>query len=253
MKTKTIILHYFFLIYSTSIVYSQTENISVTYKVYATEGSLEENEIIKKSKYSYLYDGLDNALTSLEFKLEANKLRSHFYLVDGLSINEKAKRMATNFTGRDEVFVDKKKMSCTIQKNILDKYYFVSNDFKNDWILINETKSIQGYLCYKATFEKKIRLKKDTFKNILVTAWYCPSIPFSFGPKDYYNLPGLILELQEDKITFLASKISLNEKNPQNLELDLNKNIITDYEFYKLLDQKTDEFFEKISKKNNDK
>ena len=39
----------------------------------------------------------------------------------------------------------------------------------------------------------------------------------------------------------------------EKIELDLNKNVINEYEFYKLLDQKTDEFFEKISKKNNGK
>ena len=43
-------------------------------------------------------------------------------------------------------------------------------------------------------------------------AWYTPSIPFGFGPKGEYGLPGLILELEIEKILFKATKITLNPK-----------------------------------------
>ena len=79
---------------------------------------------------------------------------------------------------------------------------------KLQWNLINEQKVINGYTCFKATQQKQLKLKK-TDRTYLVVAWYCPAIPIGNGPKEFGNLPGLILELQDGKITFLASKIEL--------------------------------------------
>ena len=42
-----------------------------------------------------------------------------------------------------------------------------------------------------------------------VIAWYCPEIPYKFGPAGYGGLPGMILELQEKNNVFGAIKIEL--------------------------------------------
>ncbi|RYD89335.1 MAG: GLPGLI family protein [Sphingobacteriales bacterium] len=49
-------------------------------------------------------------------------------------------------------------------------------------------------------------------KDIVVTAWYTPQIPVSHGPKDYWGLPGLILEASNGSTTLLCSKVTLNPK-----------------------------------------
>ena len=46
-----------------------------------------------------------------------------------------------------------------------------------------------------------------------MTAWFAPSLPYSFGPKNYYGLPGLILELTEGSTTYIVTKIELSNKN----------------------------------------
>ena len=240
----------FSLLILMNAVTGQTNTIKVTYKAFSLGGQLEDHEIIKKSKFKHLYVGLDDALASLQFCLVANKVDSHFFVEDGLATNDRAKKMALNFTGKGDVFINLNSKSYVKQKNILDNYYFVSCYLEPNWKLIDEKKIIEGYLCFKAITDKFIRISKDTNKIVPITAWYCPSIPFSFGPKEYFNLPGLILELQEDKVAFLATKIAFNIKS-KDLVLNRNNTIIDEEEYNMKLDQKTEEFFAKIRKNKN--
>lgn len=88
-----------------------------------------------------------------------------------------------------------------------------SNTITNGWEISNETKLIDKYLCYKAEYKKSIIGRDGKEKTILITAWFAPSINFSFGPKEYSGLPGLILELKEKYTTYLAKKISIQNEN----------------------------------------
>jgi GLPGLI family protein len=104
------------------------------------------------------------------------------------------------------------------QKEFESEIYLIQHSEVIDWKLSQEKKKIGIYTCYKAT-------KKDFFigssgnqipRNI--TAWYSPEIPYSFGPLKYNGLPGLILELSNDKVTFFAKKIYLNIKEKTSIE-----------------------------------
>jgi GLPGLI family protein len=88
-----------------------------------------------------------------------------------------------------------------------------SKTISNGWEITKETKLIDKYLCYKAEFKKPIIGRDGKEKIILITAWFAPSINFSFGPKEYSGLPGLILELKEKYTTYLAKKISIQNEN----------------------------------------
>lgn len=142
--TKISVNYYylFLFIFLINVVNAQTNTIKVTYKAFPLGGRLEDDEIIKKSKYKHLYEGLDNALASLQFCLVANKEQSHFYLEDGLAINERAKRMAINFTTKDNVFINLSSKLFVKKKNIVDNNYYVSWDLEPKWKLIDEKKSL---------------------------------------------------------------------------------------------------------------
>ena len=90
----------------------------------------------------------------------------------------------------------------------------VNNEQKYEWTLVNESKIIDGYKCYKATTPLYLDgVRKESY---VFTAWYTPEIPVSFGPIGYGGLPGLILELQNDRATFFAKKINLAlDKEPE--------------------------------------
>ncbi|MCV6629503.1 MAG: GLPGLI family protein [Flavobacteriaceae bacterium] len=82
----------------------------------------------------------------------------------------------------------------------------ISHNLKNTkWHLTQEKKIIGDFECLKAYCFIQLPNKKHK-----VYAWYAPSIPFSFGPKNYSGyLPGLILELDTPSIKLTAKVVEL--------------------------------------------
>ena len=85
--------------------------------------------------------------------------------------------------------------------------YDISN-FK--WKLENEYKIIDVYKCFKASTSYMVKNEAGVFKKN-VTAWYCPELNFHFGPKGFWGLPGLILELIDDKNVYYISKLQFKD------------------------------------------
>ncbi|REE27803.1 GLPGLI family protein [Winogradskyella pacifica] len=92
---------------------------------------------------------------------------------------------------------------------LIDKNLKVEIEDKINWSLVNEKKSIGNYECLKAI--GKVHYGKH--KGETIEAWYAPSIPLSFGPKMYYGLPGLILEIKEKNNVLYADKIEFLNKD----------------------------------------
>jgi len=57
------------------------------------------------------------------------------------------------------------------------------------------------------TASAKLLDEMEVPKEIEVTAWYTMQIPVNQGPAEYWGLPGLILEVNADRVTILCSKI----------------------------------------------
>lgn len=66
------------------------------------------------------------------------------------------------------------------------------------WKIENESKTISGYNCKKATTNKNI-LNKSQY----ITAWYCEDISINDGPMDFNGLPGFIIQIEIDDKTIL--------------------------------------------------
>jgi len=126
----------------------------------------------------------------------------------------------------------------------LDKLYNVIVPFDEyKWTISNETKVINGYLCYKATSVKEdiFNPYKQTKAIFYPEVWFTPSIPASYGPQGLDGLPGLVLEatLNGKKYLF-ATKIEFDVKSIDKIEKfekgktitseDLEKIIIAEYE-----------------------
>ena len=75
-----------------------------------------------------------------------------------------------------------------------------------------------------------------------VTAWFCPQIPFAFGPNGFGALPGLILELQTKDAVFGTKKIILSNDTIVLKTKLKNYKAITDQEIEKLIEKKHEEF-----------
>lgn len=77
---------------------------------------------------------------------------------------------------------------------------------KMDWQVQEGTKKILGYECKTATTE---------FRGNRFTVWYAPALEYSLGPWKFNGLPGLVLEVYDDRrfFHFLAKSID-SEKKP---------------------------------------
>lgn len=225
---------YFVLLLNCLSIFSQNK-ARISYAVIPTGGSLEKNQEVVKSKVASSFVGVDEALSRLNYELVVNEGKSNFYLTSMLDFNEKAARLARAFAGNNEYFKDKESNKIIKKVNFSNEIFYVQLEPLSKWNLVNEQKVINGYTCFKATQEKQLKLKK-TDRTYLVVAWYCPAIPMVNGPKEFGDLPGLILELQDGKITFLASKIELDSNLKLTLK-DVNHKLILEEEFYKIVEK----------------
>ena len=95
---------------------------------------------------------------------------------------------------------------------INDVFVFDTED-KIDWNLDKETKKFENYTLQKAT---------SNFGGRKWTAWFAKSIPFNSGPHKFYGLPGLIVELKDDRYNFhyllIKSENYTDTKNIQTLD-----------------------------------
>jgi GLPGLI family protein len=138
------------------------------------------------------------------------------------------------------------------------------------WQLGSETKQIGQYVCYKATLtredtnidyskifgrggrnnskekdSKKMEEKTEsTVKMETITAWYTPQIPVSTGPKDYYGLPGLILEINAGRTTMLCTEIVINPKNGIEIKEPRKGKKIDRKTYNAIVKEKSEEFRE---------
>ena len=230
MLKKTTLLLLFFV----SISFSQN-NLAVTYKV-----KIEDEKDLFSSNTTlrnYFVKAIQNS-PLLEFKLICKKDMSKFYdstIFTNLDLSQK--QTLLSFSSYSGIIYDEKKFLYR-QSMILGNNIFLKKEKKNDWVLQNETKEINGFFCYKASSTNKIVYGEKVF-NHPVTAWYCPTLPYNFGPNGYSGLPGLILELQVRNVVYGASKIELNSTETFKIETDKMK-VLNEKEFEEALNNLND-------------
>ena len=141
-----------------------------------------------------------------------------------------------------------------------------------NWQLGSETKKIGQYTCYKATltredtnvdyasiFRRRGRnnnAKKDstqtkikevnTPKMETITAWYTPQIPVSTGPKNYYGLPGLILEINAGRTTMLCTEVVINPEEKIEIKEPKKGKQVTREEYNAIVKEKSEELREQF-------
>lgn len=77
----------------------------------------------------------------------------------------------------------------TIDKILNDKFIF-SEKINNNWSILSDTLTINGYHCKKAI---------QKFKGREYTAWFTTKIPISDGPYKFKGLPGLIIKMYDKR------------------------------------------------------
>lgn len=168
-----------------------------------------------KGKYFERLKKMKEYANNQKFELKFNKSQSSFKIIESMSkdelYDEKEDRIARlAMTAGFDVYIDnEKRKEIQIRPN---NQLIESTCNRFDWEITTESKMIDLYLCYKAIQKIPFVSRKGENKIKEIIAWFAPVLPYSYGPKNFYGLPGLILELTENKTTFLATKISLDNK-----------------------------------------
>ena len=118
------------------------------------------------------------------------------------------------------------------EADVLGKQLLVTDKLeKINWEFLDDEKKIGTINCKKA---------KATINNEEVIAWYNDELALQDGPKDFYGLPGLIIELIAEKKTYHAINI---KKNSNKLEIKKPKEgtKVSKAEYQKILDEKINE------------
>ena len=126
--------------------------------------------------------------------------------------------------------------------NLKDKLLFsdygeflIKTPSNHNWNISSESKKIDNYLCYKATYTESYTARDGKTKERVITAWFCPELPYSFGPLEFNGLPGLILELEKNGNKVVAKSILLSYKT---IELKIpNKKTITKDQYNKRIQE----------------
>ena len=136
--------------------------------------------------------------------------------------------------------------------------YLVKDSIKpSKWVMSGETKKIGIYNAYKATITKKVEERVMSFgrprpgeapaepemrtKEVVMTAWFTPEIPVSSGPSMYGGLPGLILEINDDRTTMLCTKVIINPKEKIKIKEPSKGKQVTNLEYEKIAKDKQEE------------
>jgi len=99
-------------------------------------------------------------------------------------------------------YTDIQKNIILFQEGIAFKAITVQEDqTKIDWKVVEETKTINNFLCQKAT---------AVYKDNHYSVWFTLEIPISFGPWKFHGLPGLILEAYDDSGFYQIKATKLN-------------------------------------------
>ncbi len=209
MKKITILFTLF-----TSLLIAQQKN-QVIYAVTGSKHSpyIESEKGAPEAKQ--LLRDAEAKLPEISYNLNFTSNESYFSLVESVQ-NEGDSDLSFNLAkhkGGDEIYYTNKEKDKVIrQREFEGEYRLIHSKFNHhQWKLVNEQRTIKGLICYKAMTTFTYEVLDGTIVEQVI-AWYCPTIPFPYGPAGYTGLPGLVLELDNGRVTFYAIRINLNTK-----------------------------------------
>lgn len=194
---------FLFCLLFTASLYAQTDkSFTVEYKLkslfYETTlpDSIQENGLAAE-----IHLRLKHQMDGISYDLKVNDSISEFEIGNKILSFGKSDNWLLDATKNDRFYVDDNEY--IQQRTLLEQEYLIKKpSYKQEWTLVEETKEILGYTCYKAT-----RTINDMGKTPVI-AWYAPDLPFAYGPLGHHGLPGLILEIiQKEKLIYYATEI----------------------------------------------
>ncbi|WP_340064025.1 GLPGLI family protein [Ascidiimonas aurantiaca] len=169
-------------------------------------------EKIKNPIAEKIFKDLSIAAERMELELTFSDNLSRFRIKKGLRVGKEERSnfmLAKTLVCKGTYYTDLDKKIQILQTRQGGEVYSIKSSTESiQWQLTDEKKKIGDFICYKATYQKKV-----LDNSFLVTAWYAPNIPLAFGPGEYAGgLPGLIMEVYDHITHYRCTSIELNPK-----------------------------------------
>jgi len=198
-----------------------------------------------------------------EYTLTFNKQESIYKKVEQLS---KPQPSSSGISievhdGSDIIYKNMKDSRYVNKTEMMGKLFLIKDSLKTrKWELVNETKNIGEYTCFKAIYKDTITSQTMTKEGGLTkkeeeritTAWYTPQIPINTGPEDFHGLPGLILEINDGKLTLVCSKIVINPKESLKIQEPSKGKVVTQEKYDEIMEKKNKEMMERFHSRSGD-
>ncbi|PQJ68805.1 GLPGLI family protein [Polaribacter butkevichii] len=200
---------------------SKTQVFSKTDSIRAKENPEKHN------RFQNMREIIAEGEKKLSFKLKVDKNIGSFTMKPLLESEDNKKQLGP---GPYDKGVYYNKDERILQLNAFGELFLITKP-KLNWKIQKERKKIGEYDCFKATTEVIVNTKG---RKQLITAWFTPKIPISFGPLGYDGLPGLILELEVHKKIYYVKKITLNPKEEIKIEKPTKGIKVTEKEYQEM-------------------
>lgn len=186
--------------------------------IYKKKSSTVIDATKQKTSAITFVEKMSSKMGDLEYTLKFNSTASIFNETSKMAIDKDDYSLAVKLSkllggGSGIYYTNRKENKTYHEKEFQSEIFLIEQEKNSDWKLTQEKKKIGNFVCFKA-------IKNDTYVgssgnliNRKIIAWYTNEIPYPYGPLKYNGLPGLILELKNDKAIFYATKIELHKKN----------------------------------------
>lgn len=165
-----------------------------------------ENMLLVVGKNASVYTSFDQINRDIAMKKQLEEQLKE----QAGSNNMKINLMSTGFKPVTRVdhyyFINENKFF--IKDRLINNYLIEQPVSSFNWNLTNDTTTIAGFVCQKAT---------TNFKGRNWIVWFAPDLPFNTGPWKFNGLPGLVLQAYDDKkeVQFLLTSLEKVETQPQ--------------------------------------
>jgi GLPGLI family protein len=250
---KKLVYLFVFLFIGLQLKAQQFEGI-VTYKTSSNINTVMDSTKVNTEEQKKLNTMIRKSMQK-EYELHFNRTESSYQKVETLKTNTGGIEVIGLASDADGGLYKNIKTKQLIElRDVFGKSFLVKDSLKHyNWELLDESRQIGNYTCYKAQFSKKQKFKANGVPDIKITAWYTTQIPVSTGPESYWGLPGLIMEINGDMTNIICTKIILNPEEKIKIKQPTKGKEVTNAEYTKIYMDKMKEIKEMYANKRKKK
>jgi GLPGLI family protein len=195
-----------------------------------------------------------NAIVANQLKTIVQAYKKNNIAIDSFEIEKERKKLKLkmeesfkNITTLPLIFINYSNNLSTMPQKIGEGFYCVTDSLdKTNWILLEDTMTIESLFCQKA---------RGLILGKFYEVWFAPSVPFAAGPSIMHGLPGIVvLAISEDKKRrYKLTKLEYPLSKSVEFTGCSNEKVVSRSEFLQLQEQNKKELLKKIeeSKKSN--